>query len=246
MSSFASLLKKNSEYQSIEYNVKSGRLPMGVLGLPLTPKAHLIHTLCEETGKKALIITNDEATATKVTADLQTMGTDAHLFPATDRNFRSEQNHSREYESRRLGVLGLASDNALDAVVCSIEAAMQLTIPKKALTDRTVVLENGRDAELDKVLNALVSAGYVRADMVEGAGQFAHRGAILDFFPPDASSPVRVEFWGDTIDSMAHFDILSQRRTENADAIRITPATEIVFDSDEVFADKIEALASHR
>lgn len=244
MSSFASLLKNNSEYKSIEANVKAHRLPLGVLGLPLTPKAHLIHTLCAETGRKALVITNDEATATKITSDLRTMGTDAHLYPATDRNFRSEQNHSREYESRRLGVLGLVSENSLDAVVCSIEAAMQLTIPKKTLTERTVVLENGKDAELDKVLNALVSAGYVRADMVEGAGQFAHRGAILDFFPPDAASPVRIEFWGDTIDSMAHFDILSQRRTENADAIRITPATEIVFDSDEVFAEKIEALAA--
>ena len=243
MSAFASLLEKNSQYKTIEYSVANNRLPMGVLGLALTPKAHLIHTLCSRLGKKALIVTNDEASATKICADLQTMGTNAHLYPATDRNFRSEQSHSRDYESRRLGVLGLAAENGLDAVVCSIEAAMQLTIPKKILTEKTVLLENGKDAELQKVLNALVCAGYVRADMVEGAGQFSHRGAILDFFPPDAASPIRVEFWGDTIDSMAHFDILTQRRTDPAEAVRIMPATEIVFDDDATFAGRIEALA---
>lgn len=244
MSSFSSLLENNSEYKSIEYSVKKKSLPIGILGLSLTPKAHLAHTLCENLGKKALIITSDEASATKICADLQTMGMRAYLYPAADRSFRSEQSRSREYERSRLGVLGLAAENELDAVVCSIEAAMQLTIPKKVLIEKSVLLENGKDAELEKVVKALVAAGYVRSDMVEGAGQFALRGSILDFFPPDSPSPIRMEFWGDTIDSMAHFDILSQRRTENADAIRITPATEIVFDDDDVFADKIEGLAA--
>lgn len=244
MSSFASLLEKNNEYKSIEYSVKKKQLPLGVLGLSLTPKAHLIHTLCDNLSKKALIITNDEASATKICADLVTMGMKACLFPATDRSFRTDQSHSREYESQRLGVLGLICDNEAEAVVCSIEAAMQLTIPKKVLAEKSVLLENGKEADLNKVLDALVCAGYVRADMVEGAGQFAHRGSILDFFPPDASSPVRIEFWGDTIDSMAHFDILSQRRTENADSIKITPATEIVFDNDYSFAEKIEDFAT--
>ena len=243
MSSFASLLESNKEYSSIEYNIKKKILPMGVLGLSLTPKAHLVHTVCNRLGKKALIVANDEASATKITADLQAMGMKALLFPATDRNFRSEQSHSRDYESIRLGVLGLICENGLDAVVCSIEAAMQLTIPKKILSEKSVLLENGKDADLNKVISALVCAGYTRADMVEGAGQFAQRGSILDFFPPDADSPVRIEFWGDTIDSMSHFDILSQRRTDIADSIKITPATEIIFDSDISFAEKIENLA---
>lgn len=244
MRSFSSLLTSNSEYKAIEYNVKKKLLPMGVLGLPLTPKAHIVSTLCDHLDKKALVITNDEANATRICADLITMGMKAYLFPATDRNFRTGESRSREYERKRLGVLGPVAENDYDAVVCSIEAAMQLTIPKKILTEKSVTLKNGCDVELQKAINSLISAGYVRTDMVEGEGQFALRGSILDFFPPDSGQPVRVEFWGDTIDSMAYFDILSQRRGDNAEEIRITPATEIVFDDDEQFALKIENLAS--
>ncbi len=244
MSSFSGLLKNNAEYASVEYNVKKNRLPMGVLGLSLTPKSHLIATLGEETGKKALVLTDDEASAVKMTADLETMGRKAFLYPAADRNFRSDESHSREYERKRLGVLGHAAQGDFDVIVCSVEAAMQLTIPKKTLLEKSVTLQNGCDAEQDKVLAALVAAGYVRTELVEGEGQFALRGSILDFFPPDAPFPVRVEFWGDTVDSMAYFDILSQRRGDPVEEIRITPASEIVFDDDLLFAEKIETLAS--
>ena len=81
MSSFSGLLKNNAEYASVEYNVKKNRLPMGVLGLSLTPKSHLIATLGEETGRKALVLTDDEASAVKMTADLETMGRKAFLYP---------------------------------------------------------------------------------------------------------------------------------------------------------------------
>ena len=243
MSSFSSLLLQSKEYKTIEYNLKKKLLPMGVLGLPITPKAHLVHTLCTENNKKALIITNDEASATKLCSDLNAMGTKTVLFPAADKNFRVTESRSREYERKRLGVLGIITEGKTDAVVCSIEAAMQLTIPEKVLIDKSVTLKNGYDTELDKVVKALIAAGYVRTDMVEGEGHFALRGSILDFFPPDCELPIRVEFWGDTIDSMAYFDILTQRRGDNVDEIRITPATEIVFDDELIFAEKIENLA---
>ncbi len=244
MKSFSSLLKSNPEYGTIEYNVKRKLLPMGVLGLSLTPKAHLVSTLCDNLNRKALVITNDEANATKLCSDLCAMGMKAYLYPAADRAFRTNESRSREYERKRLGVLGLVSENNYDVVVCSIEAAMQYTIPKNVLTEKSVTLKNGTDIELDRVVNALLSAGYVRCDMVEGEGQFALRGAILDFFPPDSDVPVRVEFWGDTIDSMSYFDILSQRRGDNVEEIRITPATEIVFEDDLTFSQKIEDLAA--
>lgn len=65
--------------------------------------------------------------------------------------------------------------------------------------------------------------------MVEGVGQFSVRGGILDLFSPDDQNPVRIEFWGDTVDTMAHFDIISQRRTDNVDKLTLMPSTEIVF-----------------
>ncbi len=242
--SFSTLLEQSQEYKEIEQSIKHNRLPMGVLGLPLTPKAHFVHSLCTNLNRKALILTHDEATAVKITADLNAMGTIAMLYPAADKDFRSNESRSREYERNRLGVLGMLAEDALQAVVCSIDAALQFTVPPEVLKSKSVTLKNGGDAELKAVLDALVSAGYVRTDMVEGKGQFAARGDIIDFFPPDCEQPIRIEFWGDTIDSMAYFDIFTQRRGENAEKIRITPATEIVFESDLVFAEKIELLAA--
>ena len=244
MKPFSSLLQNNKEYRAVEESIKKHRMPMGVLGLSLTPKAHLVSTLCDNLSKKALVITNDEATATKLCADLTTMGLRAYLYPAADRNFHSTETRSREYERKRLGVLGLICENEYDAVVCSVEAAMQYTIPKEILSKKSVTLKKDTEVEPDRVIKALIAAGYVRSDMVEGEGQFATRGSILDFFPPDSKMPVRVDFWGDTIDSMAYFDTLSQRRGENAEEIRITPATEIVFEDDTEFAKKIDNLAA--
>ena len=244
MKLFSSLLQKNTEYRTIEECLKKNRVPMGILGLSLTPKAHLISTLCDNLNKKALVIANDEATATKLCSDLCAMGMKAYLYPAADRNFHSTESRSREYERKRLGVLGLVCENEYDAVVCSIEAAMQYTIPKEILTKKSVTLRTGTEAAPSKVVDALLAAGYVRSDMVEGEGQFASRGSILDFFPPDSKMPVRLDFWGDTIDTMAYFDVISQRRGDNAEEIRITPATEIVFDDNALFANKIETFAS--
>ncbi|MCD7828227.1 MAG: transcription-repair coupling factor [Clostridiales bacterium] len=244
MNSFSALLSGNSEFKAILYDVSKNRVPMGVLGLSLTPKAHLIDALWDNTGRKALVIINDEASAVKICHDLCEMGMRGLMYPSRDWSFRSDENRSMEYDRKRLGVLGRIAEDDYDAVVCSVEAAMQYTIPKNVLTDKSVTLENGGEIELSKVTSALSAAGYVRTDMVEGEGQFAVRGSILDFFPPDSDNPVRVEFWGDSIDSMAYFDILSQRRGDNAEKIRITPAQEIIVDGDEEFADKISALAT--
>lgn len=244
MKLFSSLLKNNTEYCTIEDCVSKGRMPMGVLGVSLTPKSHLISTLCDSLNKKALIITHDESTATKICSDLNTMGMRAYLYPAADRNFHSTESRSREYERKRLGVLENICKNNYDAVVCSIEAAMQYTIPKDILIKKSITLKNGEDVAPSAVVDSLISAGYVRSEMVEGEGQFSLRGSILDFFPPGAKMPVRIDFWGDTIESMAYFDILSQRRGESAKEVPISPATEIVFDSDTEFAQKIMDFAN--
>ena len=83
--------------------------------------------------------------------------------------------------------------------------------------------------------------GYARCDKVEGPSQFSIRGAIADIFPVQSANPVRIEFWGDDVDSIFYFDVESQRRTDSIDEIEIAPAIETVTDR-EILAEKIEAL----
>lgn len=246
MSCFSGMLASNAGFASLLRASEKNMLPAGVTGLSYLNKVHLIHSLCEESKARAIIITGDEGEAVKIKEDLNTLfaSEDTLLYPARDFSLSSTAGQSREYEHLRLGVLGRMLEGDYKAVVCSIEAAMQFTIPPDVLLSRSFVIEQGMDISIEKAREILVNAGYSPCEMVEGSGQFAVRGGILDFYPPDAPNPIRAEFWGDSIDTMGYFEIVSQRRTENVDKIKITPSVEVLTGDGLKLSEKIEKLAA--
>ncbi len=240
MSGFTKILKGSDEFEKILYSINNHRLPMGVIGLSQVHKAHYISALTEHLkSKKALIICHDEGSASKLCDDLNSFCGGAVLYPARDFSFRTSDNKSHEFEQKRLSALCRILDNECRFVLCSIEAAVQFTLPPEELKKRSLKLRVSDEISTHKIVNILLSAGYSRTDLVEGVGQFSLRGGILDFFPPDSSEPCRVEFWGDSVDSVAHFDIESQRRTDVPESIKLTPSTEVLFDSHEAMKDKL-------
>lgn len=246
MSCFSGMLASNAGFASLLRASEKNMLPAGVTGLSYLNKVHLIHSLCEESEARAIIITGDEGEAVKIKEDLNTLfaSEDTLLYPARDFSLSSTAGQSREYEHLRLGVLGRMLEGDYKAVVCSIEAAMQFTIPPDVLLSRSFVIEQGMDISIEKAREILVNAGYSPCEMVEGSGQFAVRGGILDFYPPDAPNPIRAEFWGDSIDTMGYFEIVSQRRTENVDKIKITPSVEVLTGDGLKLSEKIEKLVA--
>ncbi len=232
------------EYRAISQAVKGGRLPGCVTGVSGVHKAHLISALCEEHGKKALVITGDEAQAQRLCEDLTALGLRALFYPYREFAFRDVESASREYEHQRLGVLMAFSGGGCDVVVSCVDAALQFTMPPGELQKRFVTVRGGEKISIQRLCSALLSAGYQRAGQVEGPGQFAQRGGILDFYTPGAPAPVRVEFWGDEIDTASYFDLESQRRTEPAKELLICPATEAPVEDPAGLAAKIDALAS--
>ncbi len=238
MSAFSAIMLKNEEYVKLSQAISKNRVPMGALGLSPVNKAHVIHSLADE-GKKCIVLTADEASARRLAEDMKVMGSDVLFYPARDFSFSSSEGQSREYEHVRLGTLSKMLSGDYDIVTCSIEAFVQYTMPPEELSERTFRLVSGEDFSLDDAVSILLKAGYVRSPQVDGSGQFAVRGGILDVFPPHTENPVRVEFWGDTVDLIAGFDVESQRRTDTLDEIQITPATEIIFDSPEILKNKI-------
>lgn len=241
MSCFSNILHNSPEFKAVSGAIHENRLPAGVTGVSLIHKAHLIHSLCEEEGRRAVVIVADESEGSRLVEDLNAMQGGALLYPARDLTLRPAQGQSREYEQQRLGVLGHMLEGEYRVAVCSVEAAMQLTLPPEELYTRTVMLRSGEDRSPEAVVEALLKAGYTRAETVDGTGQFSRRGGIIDFFPPGGELPLRIEFWGDSIDTIAHFEVESQRRTDQLQAARITPATEVLFDSPEQLAARIEA-----
>lgn len=227
------------EYEIVKSAIEKETLPAALSGLSHIHKALLTASL-SETGQPALVVTSDEGEATRLMEDLSALGMRVLLYPARDFTFRSIAGQSREYEHLRIGTLSRMMEGDFDVVLCGVDAAIQHTLPPSELYARTFTLQSGDAISVETAVLKLISAGYVRSEQVEGPGQFALRGGILDFFTPDLPQPVRLEFWGDEIDSMGCFDPESQRRTDMLKQVHVPPAMEVLFDSLEGQADAIE------
>ena len=237
-------MHKLPEYMQLRQAVESNALPAVATGLSGIHKATIINALVQDTNKTALLLAADEAEAQRICQDLTSMGLRSFIYPTRDFTFRNVESASREYEHQCIQVLSRILKHDCDVVVACMDAALQYTIPPNELEGRMIELKKGQTVSLERVVQSLVRCGYVRAEQIDGTGQFAVRGGILDFFTPDAPYPVRIEFWGDEIDTIGLFDLESQRRTETVDAIMLAPSVEVLVDNPSELADKIEKHAS--
>ncbi len=246
MSGFLQLLENAPEFRETVSAVAAAKGPVGLLGLSGSSKAHLFFALCAKLSRGALLVLPDEAAAQQFAADFNEFagnGKKALFYPARDYSFSLSQGQSREFEHKRLAVLGKILEGDYAAVVTTAEAAAQFTMPPQELKKRTLTVRPGDTLSVEELTETLLTAGFVRAETVEGSGQFAVRGGIVDFFPINAPAPVRLEFWGDTVDTLAVFDPDTQRRTDRADCCTVSPAAEVLFDSTEALADAVRKLA---
>lgn len=243
MNFLTGITKQLSEYKTISKTLNR-KAVCACTGLTGINKACLINTLTQDKGCRALILVSDEAEAQTLANDLCSMGGKALVYPVRDFNFRDISGLSHEYEHKRLNVLSKMASGDYTAVIACADAACQYTMPKSILTNTTLTFKSGGEMSLDKAVSVLSLLGYERCEQVEGAGQFAVRGGILDFFMPDSPNPVRAEFWGDEIDTLNYFDIETQRRTDYIEELSLMPSTEILIKDKNELADKIEHKAS--
>ena len=213
------------EYRKLKDAPEKGKTPALAVGLSAIHKAHLAAALGLDTGRPVLVLTDDDSAAARFSADLQGFAEKNVLqLPARDLVMVDVVGVSRGYEQKRLAVLD-ALPGARFAVA-SVQAALQRTLPPAALESAVVTIAAGEQAPLEGLTQQLTRAGYERCIQVEGTGQFSVRGGILDVFPPQAAHPYRVEFWDDEVDSIATFDVGSQRRLEQVETLRCLPCME--------------------
>lgn len=161
------------------------------------------------------------------------------LFPARDYVFLEVEGVSREYEHKRLAVLGQVLNGTCDMVVCSAQAMLQYTMPRALYGERTLSIGVGQRMDMQEITRRLVAMGYVSRPQVDGICQFSRRGGILDIFPPSYPNPVRLEFFDDEIDSLAAFDIDTQRRIDALKACTITPGAEVLMPDAQTMVEKL-------
>ncbi len=237
-------LNRLKEFQTLDNAVQTGQLPAAVNGLSGVHKAAFIYTLCANQHRKAFILAGDESEGQRLCDDLSAMGMHPLVVPMRDFTFRDAEGASHEYEHQRLQALARILNGECDAVIACLDAALQYTIPPEELRKRTITISAGQSIPMEEVVSALVACGYERAAQIDGTGQFSQRGGILDIFTPDAANPVRLEYWGDEIDTLSLFDLETQRRTESIEKLTLAPAVEALVDDPQALAKKIEKLAS--
>ena len=217
---------ENREAAALPSLMESGGLPALISGLGAVHRANLAAALRSRLGLPLVVISPDDTAAEGMARDLAAMlGEEPVTLGLREFTFYESAAVSRQAEQKRLAALWAMAGGA--QVICaSVSGLIQRTIPPETLRRAAFSIRDGSEAAMEDVIDALVRCGYSRTDQVEGPGQFAVRGGILDFFSPFESEPVRVEFWGDTVDSMGHFSVSDQRRTDAVERCTILPAAE--------------------
>ncbi len=229
MKPLLSALNDIPEYRSLLAAIDGGACPAALSGLSAVHRAHFAAGIRQETGRPVVVVCADEGEAERMTRDLAALsGEEVRTLSAREFTFHNAAVVSRQYEHRRLSVLRALAAGECSLLVCTAEAVLQRTLPKALLEGASRVLRMGESHDLNQLAETLTAAGYTRCEQVEGAGQFALRGGILDFFSPSQAKPVRVEFFGDEIDAMGLFDPDTQRRVENIGTAEILPAAEVL------------------
>ena len=207
--------------------------PLRVIGLCEGARNALFAALLEDeelVSKQtpALLIVPDEKEMVKAEASLRPLGHRPALYRFRD-FVMYNITASHEFEHERLSVLHALLNGTVDVVITTPDALLQYTMPRSCLQTATRTVSVGDTVDLDDLRAFLVFAGYTATELVDGVGQFSVRGGILDVFPPGLDNPVRIELFGDDVDGMGYFDILSQRRSEPVETVCLTPAREILI-----------------
>ena len=223
------LLERCEEYQLLLAALEGGGCPVAAAGLSPIHRVHIAAALRLATERPVVLLCTDEGEVTRTAADLRVL-TEQPVAVLPDREFLlyDTATASREWEQTRLGVLDRLHTGAVSLIVATPDAFLSRTLPPAVLEQAVLELEQDGLCEPEEVADRLTERGYTVCDQVEGPGQFARRGGILDVWSPGQELPVRVEFFGDQIDAMGVFDPATQRRTENVMHVRLLPAMELL------------------
>lgn len=226
---------QQTHFSEIFKNINQNKLPSLVVGANLIHKAHIIfNTLYLNSDKNILVVTSSEGESSRLVYDINSMFGDekAFLFPSREIVYRDIGAISLEYDHIRLKSLWEICLGKGKVFVASIDSVVQKVISLDRIKNCSFDISIKKNKyTMEDIIKKLVKIGYINRAQVDGIGQFSKRGGILDIYSPCDKNPVRIEFWGDEIDSIAYFDLDSQRREGVIDFITIVPAREsFVYD----------------
>ncbi len=224
-------LGKNPKFCEYIKNIENKKSPIAISGLTDVGMVQMLSATKEFAKKPICIITYNEMQARKIIEDLKYFTDKITYIPKKEIVTYDYVAESKDLPYERIEALNQVQGMKTGIVVTTIEAVAQKMISKKSLYKNVLKFKIGEEHKLEEVKQKLIDLGYVRYDLIDGRGQFSVRGGIVDISITDKKG-IRIEFWGDEVDSIRYFNIVSQRSTENTDTATIFPAHEYLLETD--------------
>lgn len=239
MKTFYAPLSELAGIEQLKKDFEVTGQPVMISGCIDTQKIHLVHAAVNDY-RFRLIITGDEAKAREMQEDSRFFDKSSIYYPAKDFIFYSADVHGNQLAGERLRCIQkiiAAQDNKTNiTVITTIDGCVDMLMPLQRYRDNIIHFKNSDIIDTEKLVSKLVGIGYTRVPMIDGQGQFAVRGGIIDIFSYTDETPVRIELWDDEIDSIRFFDVESQRSVEKIQTYDVFPATEWILSEDEIDA----------
>lgn len=239
MKTFYAPLSELAGIEQLKKDFEVTGQPVMISGCIDTQKIHLVHAAVNDY-RFRLIITGDEAKAREMQEDSRFFDKSSIYYPAKDFIFYSADVHGNQLTGERLRCIQkiiAAQDNKTNiTVITTIDGCVDMLMPLQRYRDNIIHFKNSDIIDTEKLISKLVGIGYTRVPMIDGQGQFAVRGGIIDIFSYTDETPVRIELWDDEIDSIRFFDVESQRSVEKIQTYDVFPATEWILSDDETDA----------
>ena len=233
MKSFTEPLKELESFEEIKKSIfKKGFTE--IEGPVDTEKAHFIAAFTEDSGFNKVIVASDEIKASELIKDLRLYDRDTVYYPPRDLIFYQSDLNGNELLRMRIQCIKSLSERESVTLVTTFDALMEKSPGLRRIRESTVFIDNNSEVDPEEFSGQLVRLGYRKKVQSEEPGDFSVRGGIIDIFPLTEEYPVRIELWGDSIDSIRSFDPVTQRSLETIESIRIYPASEMILSRDEI------------
>ena len=231
MQAFIAPLMELAEFDTVKKKRKKQNGILQFVGCVNSQKTHMMYALSDDFDFR-IIAASSELKAKQIYEEYRVLEQNVFLYPAKDLLFYQADLRGKYLMKQRMEVFQAMLEQKNVTVVTSFDGFMDALVPLEFLKQRIKEVSLGDVLDFEQLKKEMVQLGYEREEQVDGPGQFSVRGGILDIYPLTEEVPIRIEFWGDEIDSIRTFDVESQRSIENLESIRIYPASD--FPTEEI------------
>ncbi|HOZ55316.1 MAG TPA: transcription-repair coupling factor [Clostridia bacterium] len=241
MDKFLKQVDSLPRFSELLEKIKNQKDPIIISGLSEVGKAEilsLINSTLQERKKPICIITYNEIQARELVKNINALirseendNNSIIYFPKREISAYEFISESKDLPYKRIEILNQIRNKKVEILVTTIETIMQKMILPENLYNNNLKFKIGDIYKIDDLKQKLIKLGYYRNEIIDGRGQFCIRGGILDISVKD-NSGIRIEFWGDDVDSIREFDITTQRSTKMLEEVEIFPSHEMILETD--------------